>query len=190
MNNKLRLLIGCSFILTPFVLELLSEYRLISISGSYYHNTRYLFVTLVLGLGIILLTQKWSTIKDKIIYYITGVSAIGLGIFPTKYYAHIKTIGVFNLPVKTSYIIHLTFSIVFFSLLIIDCALFINFKDMNKNKLIKNIIYCGCLLGMTASIIPIVYINDCFINEAIALVLIGVCWVLKSNMVVFKDETN
>lgn len=190
MNNKLRLIVGCSFITSPFVLELLSKYRLMSISGSYYHNTRDLFIVVVSMFGTILLTQKWSTIKDKIIYCITGISAIGLVIFPTKYYAHIQTIGMFNLPVKTSYIIHLTFSIVFFSLLIIDCVLFINFKNMCKNKFIKNIIYCICLIGIVASFISMLCSKEYFITETIILILLGVCWVLKSNIVVLKDETS
>lgn len=190
MNNRLRLLIGCSFIISPFILYLLSKNRLMSISGSYYHNTRYLFVTLVVSLGVILLIQNWRTIKDKIIYYTIGISAIGLGIFPTKYYAHIKTIGMLKLPVNISYIIHLIFSILFFSLLIIDCFLFVNFKDMNKNKLIKNIIYCICLIGIVASFITMLCSEECFITETITLVLIGVCWILKSNVVVFKDETS
>lgn len=190
MNNKLRLLIGCSFIISPFVLELLSKYRLMSISGSYYHNTRDLFMVILSAFGAILLNQQWKTIREKLIYYGIGFSSIGMGVFPTKYYAHITTIGVFNLPVKTSYIIHLTFSIVFFSLLIIDCFLFINFKDMCKNKFIKNIIYCICLIGIVASFITMLLTKAYFITETIILILIGICWVLKSNMVVFKDETN
>ena len=125
---------------------------------------------------------------DDIVTTLSGVCGILIVLFPCSCCVSPEKVGLFQLPVNVSNIIHCISAVCFFLLLAYNSLfLFTKSKDekskQSKQKRTRNIIYRVCGIGMLAALIlmplPIHFFAKTFIVETIALTFFGVSWLVK-----------
>ena len=165
-----------------------------SISETYFYYTTITPFMIILGAsGILLMCYRGYTWVDDLINTLTGISALGICLFPTGVYINDGIdglVGTFQIPITISSAIHNGCAIVFFLLLSYN-VLFLFTKssgEMTKNKKIRNIIYYICGIGMIASLlimVPVVIFkiwSGTWWVEAIALMFFGLAFLTKADI--------
>jgi Protein of unknown function (DUF998) len=174
-----------------------------SISGYYYTNMRDFFVGILCGVALVLSSYRGYERIDRVVALTSGISAIGMVIFPTGVYSgKVIKVGMFLIDDNISAYIHLAFGALFFlSLSFISLFLFTRRHPgvMGKEKKRRNIIYRACGIVMIAVIFCItlytMFLRDTSISkidpvlifESVGLLAFGISWLIKGNTL-FKDK--
>jgi hypothetical protein len=208
--KNLRRLIGILGISLPFLclLGLLITLTPLqtSISHCYYTNIRDVFVGIMIGVSMFLITYNGYDDTDDRVTNFTGIFGIGLALCPCLFEVGTKTnVGYFNLNPLISNIIHTTCAALFFLLLAYNSIfLFTKTKDKNSmtiNKKKRNIVYITCGIVMVVLMLLLVVLvimlgQETFNSEPIAFTIesfmlfaFGISWLVKGETI-FRDKVN
>lgn len=200
---RLRAMLGWLGMLLPWIVFGLAfiapEYReyighlipVDSISATYYISTCVAPFMIILGAaGLLLISYKGYDKQDDIICTLAGIAGLLICIFPCDKSGNYTDliVGTFAIPANISGWIHNISAVVFFLLLAYN-SLFLFTKssgEMTESKKKRNIIFKVCGIGMTVSLIAIVFVGKLWGGtwavEMIALAFFGVSWLTKSNI--------
>ncbi len=176
-----------------------------SISGYYYTNMRDFLVGLLCVVSLFLISYKGYEKIDDIVGIVSGVSALGMIIFPTSMFSgKIVKVGMFLIDDNISEYLHLAFGALFFLSLAFNSLFLFTRRHpgvMGKAKKRRNMIYRSCGIVMILAVVCIIIymtslmhtviakMDPVFILESIALLAFGVSWLVKGNTL-FKDKMN
>ena len=174
-----------------------------SISGYYYTNMRDLFVGILSGVALFLLSYRGYEQIDDIAANLSGLFALGMILFPTAMYSgKAVRVGMFLIADNISETIHLAFGALFFLALSFNSLFLFTRRHpgvMGKEKKRRNIIYRSCGIVMILAIACITMytdflrgnfiaaINPVLILESVALLAFGISWLVKGHTL-FKDK--
>jgi hypothetical protein len=165
---------------------------------------RDVFVGIMIGVGMFLITYRGYEKSDDIVTNLTGVVGIGLALCPCLMSQNPNNnVGYFNLNPYVSNAIHLTCASVFFLLLAYNSIfLFTKSTDrmaMTKNKKKRNAIYLACGIAMVVLILFLVVLRlalgepkfdsvpIAFCIESLMLFAFGISWLVKGETI-FRDK--
>ena len=190
-----RRIIGIIGIVLPIVLLIGASIQN-SISAYYFTPMRDILVSCLIIVGAFLLIYACYSKIDNIVSSIAGGAAIITALFPTD------SIGVYEysfigLSGKTSSLMHIIFSAIFFICLIIMSGFLFtkSIGPVTSKKKIRNIIYiiCGSVMLVFLILLGIMnafglaWVNFTFIAESIMLLAFGVSWFIKGETLL-KDK--
>lgn len=200
---RLRAMLGWLGMLLPWIVFVLSylapEYSeyighiipVDSISATYFISTCISPFMIILGAaGLLLISYKGYDKQDDIICTLAGIFGLLICLFPCNKHGmpSDQLIGMLALPAWLSGWIHNISAVVFFLLLAYN-SLFLFTKtsgEMTENKKKRNIIFRICGIGMSISLLAIVFVGKLWGGtwavEAIALAFFGVSWLTKSQI--------
>ena len=174
-----------------------------SISGYYYTNMRDLFVGILSGVALFLLSYRGYEQIDDIVANLSGLFALGMILFPTAMYSgKVVRVGMFLIADNISETIHLSFSALFFLALSFNSLFLFTRRHpgvMGKEKKRRNVIYRTCGIVMILAIACITLyniffrgtslaaINPVLILESVALCAFGISWLVKGHTL-FRDK--
>lgn len=206
--KNLRRLIGLLGIALPFLCLLglfITKTQLQpSISHCYYTNVRDVFIGIMIGVSMFLITYNGYDATDDTVTNLTGLFGIGLALCPCLISkGSTIDVGYLNLDPIVSNIIHVSCAALFFILLAVN-SIFLFTKTgkdtkvitPNKNK--RNLIYITCGIVMIVLMLLLVVLSlalgDEFNNEPIAffiesfmLFAFGISWLVKGETI-FRDK--
>ena len=172
----------------------------LSISETYYVTPA--LAGVLTTAAVVLMSYKGYGLIDHVVTSISGVFGIMIVLFPCNCpMVNDETlVGFFQLPAKTSDIIHCTSAVIFFILLAFNSiCLFTKDgsdkdqkQELTKQKKIKNVIFrvcgIGMLCGMALVLLP-TFNAQIFIAEAIALTFFGISWLVKGEFLgILSDD--
>jgi len=161
-----------------------------SVSATYYANSRMWMIGLLFATSLFFFCYRGYGKSDIIMSWIQAIAAIGIVIFPCNTPGVPATVGMFNLPVATSHIIHCISTAILF--LTFATNIIYNFPKGNKDnpqKKKRNLVYyiCGITIYVFAAFqalttfLPIPnWFPMTMINEFILLEAFAVAWLTKS----------
>jgi hypothetical protein len=174
-----------------------------SISGYYYTNMRDLYVGILSGVALFLISYRGYEQIDDIVANMSGMFALGMISFPTAMYSgKAVRVGMFLVADNVSETIHLTFGALFFLALSFNSLFLFTRRHpgvMGKEKKRRNMIYRSCGIVMLLAVVcitmytmflrgtSIAAINPVLILESVALFAFGISWLVKGNTL-FKDK--
>jgi hypothetical protein len=190
----LRALVGILGIALPIVMLL---YALLlspcggieqSISAYYHTHMRNVFVGILCGVGVFMITYNGYDTKDTVTSTLAGIFAICVALFPTSDVSACEQNGLVNGTIGT---IHITMALGLFAMFAyMSIALFtLTSGNMTDKKKQRNVLYrvCGwtvvaCIVIMTlqkfAGVFPAT-MRPVFWLETIALLAFGTSWLTK-----------
>lgn len=154
-----------------------------SISGTYYFSP--VLAGILTSASIVLICYKGYDWRDELITTISGIFGLIIILFPVASVLESGRVGLFQLDMNISNIIHNTAASIFFILLAINSLFLFTLGDSNtKQKKKRNLIYRICGIGMAISALLILFPipGKFFITEAIALTLFGISWLVKGEV--------
>jgi hypothetical protein len=185
--RALRLLVGIIAFSLPFVVTVIANSELGSISGSYYTNARDVFVGMLFIVGAFLWAynghKTQHKISQKTLSKIAAVAAIGVAVFPTSQGDASGTwiSGLHYASAAVLFLILTRFCFVFFR---------VDIKGKGGKKGLRSKVYfvCGwimilCMLAIALKQVPMVNSLTAgfalvFWAEAIALCAFGAAWIV------------
>lgn len=164
-----------------------------SISATYYCNSKILMIGLLFTTFVYFVSYRGYDIRDNILTTISGVAALGVIAFPTNtsFIENSETVGLLNLPVSVSHIVHCVSA----ASLFVSFAVMILFQftqsngEMTSEKKKRNILYkvCGLvIIFFMAFQVATVALGEFFagwwtlVNEAVMLSAFAVAWLCKA----------
>lgn len=166
----------------------------LSISATYYTNPA--LAGILTAASLVLMCYDGYDLQDNLVTTLSGVFGIMVVIFPCSCGIAPEHTGLFQLPVRLSNVIHSTAAIIFFLLLSYN-ALFLFTKtdagkEKSKKKIIRNIIYRVCGVGMICSlmlmILPVDFDAKTWWVETIALTFFAISWLVKGGAFKFLND--
>lgn len=183
---RLRVTIGWLGMLLPWIVVLLIGYIPDSISSTWYTNACTVFMIILGSASFLLISYKGYERIDDILLTCSGISGLGICLFPCSItYAHEK-VGTFLIDNQISETLHIIFAVSFFGLLAYN-SIFLFTKgvgEATKNKKRRNVIFRLCGFGMVASflLLFIPYKNIVWVMETVALFFFGISFLTKANI--------
>ena len=161
-----------------------------SISMTYYANSQICMIGVLFSMAVMFLSYIGYNASDKILTIISGISAMGIIVFPCGHEG-IEITGLLGLECGTSFKIHCTFACLMF----ISFAIMVGYNftqskgddTMTPEKKLRNKIYYTC-----AGVIIVFMLNQVIsaccgfpgywtlINEAIMLWAFSFAWLVKA----------
>ncbi len=155
----------------------------LSISATYYVTPA--LTGILTTAAIVLMCYDGYELKDDVLTTLSGVCGLMIVLFPCNCCVSPERVGLFQLPVNVSHIIHIVSAVCFF-LLLSYISLFLFTKGVDnptEQKKTRNKIYITCGIGMLTALIfiplPIHFPAKIFIVETIALTFFGISWLVK-----------
>lgn len=209
--KNLRRLIGILGISLPFLcllgLAITRTPLEPSISHCYYSNVRDVFVGVMIGVSMFLISYYGYGPIDNIVTNITGAAGIALALCPCLFSYGDPSLnergGFFHLDPYLSNAVHLGCASAFFILLAFNSIfLFTRTKDKKPaegKKRKRNLVYVSCGLAMVVLMLALVVIRlvlgdelfdsmpIAFAIESLMLFAFGLSWLVKGETL-FKDE--
>ena len=192
---RLRIFLGFSAILLPWIVAILNGGFPSSISATYYNPACITpFMGILIASSVVLMCYKGYDLQDDIVLSLSGLFGLGICLFPT-YTSSMELVGTFQIPAIVSCKLHNICAIVFFILLAYN-SIFLFTKGsaiQTRNKKIRNVIYRICGVGMLASfsilLLPSFYIRI-WLVETIALFFFGLSFLTKADVfpILFCDS--
>ena len=159
----------------------------LSISATYYVTPA--LTGILTTAAVVLMCYDGYDRKDDIATTASGVFGLMIVLFPCRCDLSPDNVGLFQLPVDLSFIIHSVSAVCFFLLLsYISICRFTKThpgkdNERTKQKIKRDTIYRICGYGMLAALvfipIPIHFPAKIFIVETIALTFFGISWLVK-----------
>jgi hypothetical protein len=171
-----------------------------SISMTYYANSQICMIGVLFSMAVMFISYVGYDTSDKILTLISGLSALGIVVFPCGHEGIIQT-GLFGLECATSFKIHCTCaSVMFISFAIMVGYNFRRSQDGEKvtaEKKVRNKIYSVCAIVIVVFMLNQVIASCCgfpgywtLINEAIMLWAFSFAWLVKAEFfAIFNDKT-
>lgn len=169
-----------------------------TISHYYYTATGDLFVGILCGVALFLLSYKGYDMIDHIATSLAGVFAIGIALFPTNDNSA-DSCAVFHVPYnQLSNAVHYASAACFFIILAcVSLFLFTKSKEQKtKEKKIRNKIYrtCGVVIFITVALIALYEFGEAGLSffekykpvfwlEWVALFAFGMSWLVKGEII-------
>lgn len=189
---RLRCMLGWLGMLLPWIVVVLQFCNDVfkwpeSISATWYTNACTPFMIILGASSILLMCYKGYDLQDDIILTLSGVSGLGICLFPTWRGQATDHVGTFLLENQLSNKLHIGCALVFFALLSYNSIFLFTKGDgtPTKNKRIRNIIYIVCGVGMLASFsLMLLPYFPCRIwaVEALALTFFGISFLTKADV--------
>ena len=183
---RLRATIGWLGMLLPWIVALLIGYIPASISATWYTNACTVFMIILGSASFLLISYKGYERIDDILLTCSGISGLGVCLFPCAITSTHEKIGTFLIDNQISNVLHMIFAVVFFGLLAYN-SIFLFTKgteNITRNKKIRNIIFRVCGIGMIASffllLFPIPHVV--WVVETVALFFFGISFLTKANI--------
>lgn len=154
-----------------------------SISGTYYFSP--VLAGILTAASIVLICYKGYDWRDELITTISGIFGLIIVLFPCTSVLESGRVGLFQLDMNISNIIHSIAASIFFILLAVNSLFLFTLGDSNtKQKKKRNLIYRTCGIGMAISALLIIFPipGKIFITEAIALTFFGISWLVKGEV--------
>jgi hypothetical protein len=171
-----------------------------SISMTYYANSQICMIGVLFSMAVMFLSYIGYNASDRILTIISGVSALGIIVFPCGHDG-ISVTGLLGLDCATSFKIHCTFACLMF----ISFAIMVGYNftrgkkadEATREKLIRNKIYLICSGVIVFFMLNQVLAATCdfpgywtLINEAIMLWAFSFAWLVKAEFfTMFNDKT-
>lgn len=183
---RLRATIGWLGMLLPWIVVLLIGYIPKSISATWYTNACTVFMIILGSASFLLISYKGYELLDDILLTCSGISGLGICLFPCAITKTHEKVGTFLIDSQVSDILHCVFAVIFFGLLAYN-SLFLFTKSVGgitPNKRARNIIFRVCGIGMVASFAIILLPIPCkmWVTEAVALLFFGISFLTKANI--------
>jgi hypothetical protein len=167
-----------------------------SISHCYYTNVRDVFIGIMIGVSMFLVTYDGYNKVDDWITNITGVFGFGIALCPCFCFSStVSQVGFLNLSPSLSDTIHITSAVLFFLLLAINSIFLFTKSDgrgsMTKNKKRRNVLFVTCGIVILLSLLALLLLRlrlgeiefnnspIVFIIESVMLVAFGISWLVK-----------
>lgn len=154
-----------------------------SISETYYFSP--VLAGILTAASVVLICYKGYDWRDELITTISGIFGLIIVLFPCTSVLESGRVGLFQLDMKISDIIHCSAASIFFILLAINSFFLFTLGDSNtKQKKKRNLIYRICGIGMAIStlLIFLPIPGKIFITEAVALTFFGISWLVKGEV--------
>jgi hypothetical protein len=174
-----------------------------SISGYYHTNMRDLYVGILSGVALFLISYRGHEPIDNFVATLSGTFALGMIVFPTRLSSSmVVKVGVFLIDDNISAIIHMISGALFFLALSFNSLFLFTRRHpgvMGKEKRRRNGIYrsCGIVMALAMAWIAastfvfeetmLAAMPPVLIPESVALLAFGVSWLVKGNTL-FKDR--
>ncbi|MBN2628322.1 MAG: hypothetical protein JXA95_16780 [Spirochaetales bacterium] len=188
-----RFIIGLTAISLPFLVTLIYQRIITSISAYYYTVSRNIFVGLLFITGFFLLIYNGRYYYEALISKIAAICAIGTALAPTGLPIEITEYkDCLEKLIRSNESLHYFFSILLFAQLIFLCLCFARRAKLKKDRFsnARRVIYLICSGLMTASLLsfPLLVkftpltpedlnrINLLFYAESTALIAFGTAW--------------
>lgn len=183
---RLRATIGWLGMLLPWIVVLLIGYFPASISATWYTNACTVFMIILGSASFLLISYKGYDRLDDILLTCSGISGLGICLFPCAVETVQGKVGTFLIDKGVSNTLHCIFAVVFFGLLAYN-SLFLFTKSaygITKNKKARNIIFIVCGIGMIASFSILLLPIPCrvWVMETVALFFFGISFLTKANI--------
>lgn len=172
--------------LLPWIVAILVGYIPQSISATWYTNACTVFMIILGSASFLLISYKGYERIDDILLTCSGISGLGICLFPCSITSSHERVGTFLIDNQVSNILHCVFAVIFFGLLAYN-SLFLFTKStggITPNKSARNIIFRVCGIGMVASFAIVLIPIPCnmWITEAVALFFFGISFLTKANI--------
>lgn len=169
-------------------------WRELSISATYYTNPA--LAGILTSASLVLMCYDGYDLQDNIITTLSGVFGIMIVLFPCSCSIAPEHTGLFQLPVGISDTVHSVVAIIFFLLLSYNTLFLFTKTDISKEKtkekIIRNIIYRICGIGMVCSLclmfIPIKFNAKTWWLEMFALMFFAISWLVKGGAFPFLND--
>jgi hypothetical protein len=184
---RLRATIGWLGMLLPWIVAFLIGYFPQSISATWYTNACTVFMIILGSASFLLISYKGYDLLDDILLTCSGISGLGICIFPCAITSAHEAVGTFMIDNQVSNILHCAFAVVFFGLLAYN-SLFLFTKgsgEITPEKRARNVIFRVCGVGMVASFLMLLIPNmpcKMWVVETIALFFFGISFLTKANI--------
>jgi hypothetical protein len=184
---RLRATIGWLGMLLPWIVVLLIGYFPASISATWYTNACTVFMIVLGSASFLLISYKGYDLIDDILLTGSGISGLGVCLFPCAITQAHEKVGTFLIDNQISNILHCIFAVIFFGLLAYN-SIFLFTKtngEITKKKKARNIIFRACGIGMIVSFAILLLPNfpiKMWLTEAIALFFFGISFLTKANI--------
>lgn len=169
-----------------------------SISATYYASSKMCMIGLLFSAAVFFLSyiaEKYDW-RDVVMSIVQAAGCLGVVAFPCKTPGVPETVGLFNLPLATSNIIHTASAAVLFVAFAVNILFLFTrgHEDTNEMKRKRNRIYriCGCVIlafciiqALTAT--PVfdwvpAWFPLTWLNEFVMLSAFSVAWLVKAEM--------
>jgi hypothetical protein len=171
-----------------------------SISSYYYTNVRDVFVGIMVGVSMFLISYRGYEAIDDLVSTVTGITGLGIALFPCIVTSSsIQIVGFFQLQSAVSNIFHMTSAGIFFFMLAMNSIFIFTLTDSKghrtRNKKIRNAIYVACgviilaalaCLGILNLVLTPEQLNNTpvvFILETVLLEAFGISWLVKGQTI-------
>lgn len=172
-----------------------------SVSDYYHTNAGDLFVSVLFLMGVFQISYRGHQKIDDLVTWSTGILALGIATFPCTPVDSLVPasgrVGVFQLCLKTSGVLHLISAFSFFLLASFYILFFFRRgkADPSREKRRKNLVFLLCGSGMLAILaaLAVVFVikgkpffdhpGALFFPECALLLFFGAAWLVKANVV-------
>lgn len=210
-DKALRIAIGfLGIALAPFTwlfAQLFGNVTLLPSISAYYHtNAEDFFVGVLFLVGVFQMSYRGHQVIDNVFTWITGILALLIALFPCSPDLNTNEIpcpdilsngiGIFNLSPEVSDRIHLSVATSFFILISVYLLVFFRrSKDTPSiEKKRKNLVFTVCGYGMISILVVLFamfsfnrdffhYPGRLFFFEFGMLLLFGIAWIVKANII-------
>ena len=175
-----------------FGLNTNAEHWWYSISATYYANSKMFLIGLLFTIFIYFLSYKGYDLLDRISTIVAAIASIMIVAFPCNCPGAGELVGIFNIPVNISAIVHnISAAILFTDFAFMICFAFTKTSgEMTKEKKTRNTIYyvCAGIIVLFEIWQLITALIDFFegywtiINEFIMLLAFSFAWLTKGGM--------
>lgn len=171
-----------------------------SISATYYANSCMCLIGLLFCAAVFFLSYTGYDWRDRALAIVQAAGCLGVVAFPCKTSglpASIQTVGIFDLPIATSHIIHCTSAAVLFVAFAVNIFFLFTLGDSenNEKKRKRNKVYriCGiiifafCIIQALTATPVFSWVPEKFpltwFNEFVMLTAFSVAWLVKSESI-------
>ena len=171
-----------------------------SISDTYYANSQMVMAFIISVSSFFFCTYAGYDWRDRVVNLMSGIGLLGLLLFPCHnegLAAVGARVGLFNLPIELSGIIHTCFALLaFLGFFINEMFLFtLGGNEISPGKKKRNMIYriCACTVIVACILLALknfvnMPANTTWIAEIIVLTGCGVAWLVKGEALKFLND--
>ena len=175
-----------------------------SVSATYYASSKVCMIGLLFTAAVFFLCYYGYDWRDRVLAIIQCLGCLGVVIFPCSVSGAPETVGMFDLPIATSNIIHCASASVLFIAFGVNIFFLFTLGDSNtEGKKRRNLVYriCGgtifafCILqALSAATSLFDWVPEGFpltwFNEFIMLEAFAVAWIVKSASIKMLNDDN
>lgn len=174
-----------------------------SVSATYYASSKMCMIGLLFCASIFFMNYYGYDWRDRAISIIQSVASLGVLAFPTRTPMAPPTVGIFDLPIDISHILHCTSASILFIAFGVNIMFLFTLGDEKKNekkrqrnliyRICASIIFIFCIIQALSKTVIFDWVPDWFpftlFNEFVMLEAFAVAWIVKSESIkMLNDE--